>query len=408
MNISMVESFADIKENKEIDRPVIVEILTDVFKKELTRKFGDNDNFDIILNSSNGDFEIWRTKTVVFDGEVVDPNIEISISDVRKVESDFEVGEEYSEKYKISDLGRRSILNIRQNLKNKVRQNGFDKIIEKFKDLVGYMYSAEVKHIRRDMVILTDNDGNEIFLPKNKQIKGEFYKKGSIISGVIEEPYIKNGKPFIPMSRTSPDYVQILIESEVPEFDEGTIQIESVVREAGNKTKVVISTYDDRIDPVSVCVGMGGNRIKPVVFELKGETIDFIEYSNNINVFISRCLKNVKPSDIFINGDVADVYVDSNNMGKVIGRKGVNIRLTEELSEFKLNIINKSSDIEEDVNLIEFKDEIDEWIINKFIEIGLDTAKSVIDNSVEYLEKKTDLEVQTIEEVLKILKSEFE
>lgn len=405
----MVETFSEIKSEKMVDKTVIMKIVEEVFRAELRRKFGTDENFDIILNPSNGDFEIWQVKTVVGDGEVEDENLQISLSDVLKFEDDFEIGEEFSEEFKIEEFGRRSILNIKQNLKTKFRDYEAIKAVERFEDMIGYIYTAEVKHIKRNMIILIDDAGNEVILPKESQIKGEFYKKGQSLSGVIESVEAIAGKPVIKISRTSTKFIECLLEEEIPEILDGVITIKSIVREPGVKSKVVIESYDDRIDPVGICVGSNGSRINSIVRQLSGETIDIVNYTENISLLVSRCLKPAKINQVQVEGDTLNVMIDIDEIGKAVGRGGVNVKLTSELTGYRVNLINDSfSDDDYDVDLREFNDEIDDWVIDEFVKIGLDTAKSVLNYSVDALENKTDLEVETIEEVVKILKSEFD
>jgi len=294
MNISMLESFSEIKSEKMIDNPVITKILDDVFRTEIKRKFGTDENFDFVLNPSNGDFEIWRTRIVVDDGEVEDTDIEISISEVKKIEDDFEVGEEYAEEFKFDMLGRRSILNIKQNLISKFKDYDALQTVEKFERIKGNIYNAEIKYVRRNAVILIDSDGNEILLPRENQIKGEFYKIGTNLSGVIEKSEVISGKPVIIMNRNSNEFLEALLEEEIPEIFDGLITIKKIARVPGFKSKVVVETYDDRIDPVGVCVGMNGSRISSIVRELSGENIDIVNYTENLNLLVSRCLKPAK------------------------------------------------------------------------------------------------------------------
>lgn len=408
MNISMLESFSEIKSEKMIDNPVITKILDDVFRTEIKRKFGTDENFDFIVNPSNGDFEIWRTRIVVDDGEVEDTDTEISISEVKKIEDDFEIGEEYAEEFKFDMLGRRSILNIKQNLISKFKDYDALQTVEKFERIKGNIYTAEIKHVRRNAVILIDTDGNEILLPRENQIKEEFYKIGTNLSGVIEKSEVISGKPVIIMTRNSNEFLEALLEEEIPEIFDGLITIKKIARVPGFKSKVVVETYDDRIDPVGVCVGMNGSRINSIVRELSGENIDIINYTENLDLLVSRCLKPAKIDKIESDEDNLNVYLDIDEIGKAVGKGGVNVKLTSEITGYNVNIINNSTeDAEDDVILREFNDEIDDWVIDEFIKIGLDTAKSVLNYSAKTLEDRTDLEVETIEEVLRILKSEF-
>lgn len=407
--MNIVETFSEIKSEKMVDKTVIMKIVEDVFRTEISRKFGTDENFDIILNPSNGDFEIWRNKIVVEDGEVEDENFQISLSEVSKIEEDFEIGEDFSEEFKIEEFGRRSILNIKQNLKTKFRDYEAYQIVKRFDDMIDYLYSAEVKHIKRNMVILIDSHGNEVILPKENQIKGEFYKKGESISGVIESAEVIAGKPLIKISRSSEKFIEALLEEEISEIFDGVITIKSIAREPGIKSKVLIESYDDRIDAVGICVGSNGSRINSIVRQLSGETIDIVNYTENISLLVSRCLKPAKVNHVEIDDDTINVMLDIDEIGKAVGKGGINVKLTSELTGYKVNIINDSfSDDDYDIYLREFNDEIDDWVIDEFAKIGLDTAKSVLNYSVDALESKTDLEVETIEEVVRILKAEFE
>lgn len=407
MNVSMLESFSEIKSEKMIDNPVITKILDDVFRAEIIKKFGSDENFDFVMNPSNGDFEIWKKRTVVSDDKLEDIQNEISLSDVRKIEDDFEVGEEFAEEFKFENLGRRSILNIKQNLKSKFRNYDTLRTVEKFEKIKGEIYRAEINHVRRNTVILIDHEANGILLPKENQIKGEFYKIGTNLSGIIEKSEAISGKPIITMSRSSSEFLEALLESEIPEIFDGLITVKKIARSPGVKSKVVVETYDDRIDPVGVCVGMNGNRINSIVHELSGENIDIINHTENLDLLVSRCLKPAKIDKVEKNDNDINVYLDVSEIGKAVGKGGVNVRLTSEITGHNINIINRSNEIVEDVDLREFNDEIDDWVIDEFVKIGLDTAKSVLNYNAKTLEDRTDLEPETIEEVLEILKSEF-
>ena len=407
-NIALIESFSEFKDDKLIDRVTLMAILEDVFRNALKKKFGDDDNFDIIVNPDKGDLEIWRNRVVVADGEVEDDNKEISLKNARKIEPDFEVGEDVSEEVKLIDLGRRSILALRQNLIAKIHEHDNTNIYKQFKDLEGEIYTAEVHHIRHRAIILLDDEGNEIILPKEKQIPSDFFRKGENVRGIIETVDLKGNKPAIIMSRTSPVFLEKLFESEIPEVFDGLITVKKVVRVPGEKAKVAVDSYDDRIDPVGACVGMKGSRIHGIVRELGNENIDVINYTNNNQLFITRALSPARVTSIKIDEENkrAEVILKPEEVSKAIGRSGHNIRLAGHLSGYEIDVFREG--IEEDVELTEFTDEIDQWIIDEFAKIGLDTAKSILEQDVEDLVRRTDLEEETVLEVTRILKSEFE
>ncbi|MBT8274437.1 MAG: transcription termination/antitermination protein NusA [Bacteroidia bacterium] len=407
-NLALIDSFSEFKDDKLIDRVTLMAILEDVFRNALKKKFGDDDNFDIIINPDKGDLEIWRNRIVVADGEVEEPNQEISLSDARKIEPDFEVGEDVSEEVKLMDLGRRAILALRQNLISKIHEHDNTNIYKQFKDLVGDIYSAEVHHIRHRAIILLDDEGNEIILPKEKQIPSDFFRKGENVRGVIESVELKGSKPSIIMSRTAPEFLEKLFEQEIPEVFDGLITVKNVVRIPGEKAKVAVDSYDDRIDPVGACVGMKGSRIHGIVRELGNENIDVINYTNNIQLYISRALSPARVTSIKLDEESkrAEVILKPEEVSKAIGRGGHNIRLAGKLTGYEIDVFREG--VEEDVELSEFSDEIDSWIIQEFSKAGLDTAKSVLELEVEDLVKRIDLEEETIVEVLRILKEEFE
>lgn len=410
-NLALIESFSEFKDDKSIDRVTLMAILEEVFRNALKKKFGSDENFDIIINPDKGDMEIWRNRVVVEDGEVEDPNSEIALSEAQKIEPDFEVGEDVSEEVKLIDLGRRAILALRQNLISKIHEHDATNLYKHFKDLIGELYSAEVHHVRPKVVILIDDDGNEIVLPKEKQIPSDFYRKGDSVKGIIESVELKGNKPQIIFSRTSEKFLEKLFEQEIPEIFDGLISIKKVVRIPGEKAKVAVDSYDDRIDPVGACVGMKGSRIHGIVRELGNENIDVINYTSNLQLLISRALSPAKVSSIKIDEQTkrAEVFLKLEEVSKAIGKNGYNIRLAGQLTGFELDVIREGVVAEEDdVELTEFSDEIESWIIDELAKIGLDTARSVLKNSVEDLVRRTDLEEETIQEVMKILKEEFE
>lgn len=415
-NIALIDSFSEFKDMKSIDRVTLMSILEEVFRAALKRKFGSDDNFDIIINPDKGDLEIWRNRIVVADGEVEDDNEEIEISAARKIEPDFEIGEDVSEEVKLYDLGRRAILALRQNLISKIYEHDSTNIFKHFKDLEGDIFSAEVHHIRHNAIILLDDDGNEILLPKSEQIRSDFFRKGDSVRGVIKTVELRGNKPVIILSRTSPDFLTKLFEQEIPEVFDGLITVEGVARIPGEKAKVAVDSYDDRIDPVGACVGMKGSRIHGIVRELGNENIDVINFTKNEQLFISRALSPAKVVSMEIeqyeeekNGKKGrvNVFLKPEEVSKAIGKGGVNIRLASELTKYDIDVQRDGLE-EEDVELIEFGDEIEEWVIQEFKKIGLDTAKSVLDTSVQELLKRTDLEEETILNVQRILKEEFE
>lgn len=408
-NIALIESFSEFKDDKFIDRVTLMAILEEVFRNALKKKFGSDDNFDIIINpDKGGDLEIWRNRIVVEDGEVEEPNEEISLRDARKIEPDFEVGEDVSEEVKLIDLGRRAILALRQNLIAKIHEHDNTTIYKQFKELEGEIYTAEVHHIRHRAVILVDDEGNEIVMPKDRQIPSDFFRKGDNVRGIIESVELKGNKPSIIMSRTSPKFLEQLFFQEIPEVFDGLITIKKAVRIPGEKAKVAVDSYDDRIDPVGACVGVKGSRIHGIVRELGNENIDVVNWTSNPQLLVTRALSPAKISSVKLNDEkmTAQVYLKPDEVSRAIGRGGHNIRLAGQLTGYEIDVFREG--VEEDVELTEFSDEIDSWIIEEFKKIGLDTARSVLEQDSEDLAKRTDLEVETILEVVRILKEELE
>jgi N utilization substance protein A len=407
-NLALIESFSEFKDEKLIDRVTLMVILEEVFRNTLKRKFGSDENFDIIINPDKGDLEIWRNRIVVKDGEVEDPNQEMQLTEAQKIEPDFEVGEDVSEEVKLVDLGRRSIQTLRQNLVSKIFEHDSTNTFNQFKDRTGELFTAEVHHIRNREVILLDDDGNELILPKDRQIPNDFFRKGDNVRGVIDIVELRGNKPRIILSRTSPVFLEKLFEQEIPEVFDGLITIKKAVRIPGEKAKVAVDSYDDRIDPVGACVGMKGSRIHGIVRELGNENIDVINYTNNIQLFITRALSPAKINSLKIDEDTkrVQVFLNPDEVSKAIGRGGHNIRLAGKLTGYEIDVYREG--VEEDVELTEFTDEIDGWVIEEFKKVGLDTAKSILELDTADLIKRTDLEEETVTEVIRILKAEFE
>ncbi|MEI7492045.1 MAG: transcription termination factor NusA [Bacteroidota bacterium] len=408
--LNLVETFSEFKEFKNIDRETMMRILEEVFKHMLTKRFGSADNFDIIVNIDKGDLEIWRYRTIVEDGTVEDENLQIAYSDAIKIEPDFEVGEELSEEIKLVDFGRREILAIRQNLISKIQEYEKNNIYLKYKDKIGEIIAGEVYQVWKKEILVLDDEGIEIILPKSEQIPTDFYRKGDTIRAVVSKVEMKSNNPVIILSRTSEAFLERLFEAEVPEVFDGLIQIKKIVRVPGERAKIAVESYDDRIDPVGACVGMKGSRIHGIVRELKNENIDVINYTTNPSLYIQRALSPAKVTSIIINEEEkkADVYMKPDQVSLAIGKGGFNIRLAGRLTGYEIDVYRDTDVDNEDVDLMEFSDEIEQWIIDEFKNIGCDTAKSVLDLNVEELVKRTDLEEETINEVIRILKAEFE
>ena len=408
-NLALIDSFAEFKDDKNIDRVTLMGIIEDVFRNMIVKKYGSDDNFDIIVNPDKGDLEIWRNRIVVKDEDVEDSNAEIAYTDAIKIEPDFEVGEEVSEEVHLIDFGRRAILSLRQNLISRIQEHDNTDFYNKYKELVGEIISGEVHHIRNREVIIIDDMDNEVILPKDQQIRSDFFRKGDTIRGVVKEVQLKGMKPRIVLSRTSPKFLERLFEQEIPEVADGLIIVKRVERIPGEKAKVAVESYDERIDPVGACVGMKGSRIHGIVRELGNENIDVINYTSNTSLFISRALSPAKVSSITIDEDNsrAEVFLKPDQVSLAIGRGGTNIRLAGSISGYEIDVYRDVDDTE-DVALTEFVDEIDGWIIDELKNIGCDTAKSVLELSAAELVQRTDLEEETIKEIQAVLKSEFE
>ncbi|MFA8299618.1 MAG: transcription termination factor NusA [Hyphomicrobiales bacterium] len=410
MHINLVETFSEFKEFKNIDREMMMRILEDVFRHMLAKKYGTDENFDIIVNIDKGDLEIWRNRAIVSDDDIEDPNLQIGLSEAIKIEPDFEVGEEVSEEIRMIDFGRREILTIRQNLNAKIMEYEKDNIYQKYSEKIGQIIAAEVYQVWKREVLCLDDENIELILPKAEQIPSDFYRKGDTIRAVVSKVEMKNNTPVIILSRTSSVFLERLFESEVPEVYDGLITIKKIARVPGERAKVAVESYDDRIDPVGACVGMKGSRIHGIVRELKNENIDVINYTSNPSLFIQRALSPAKISSIKFNEDDqrADVYMKPDQVSLAIGKGGYNIRLAGNLTGYEIDVYREEEVGNEDVLLQEFSDEIDLWIIDELKSIGCDTALSVLDLNPEELVSRTDLEEETIKEVLKILRSEFE
>lgn len=406
----LIESFSEFKDVKNIDRATMMSILEDVIRAMLRKKYASSDNFDVIINLDKGDLEIYRNRTIVEDGMVEDEALEVAYSEAIKIEPDFEVGEELTESVYLEDFGRRAVLALRQNLVSRISELEKDGIYRKYKDRVGEILTGEVYQIWKKEILILDDEGNELIIPKGETIPADFFKKGDNVRAVVLRVEMVNGTPKIILSRTSPLFLERLFEQEVPEVFDGLITIKNIVREPGERAKVAVESYDDRIDPVGACVGMKGSRIHGIVRELRNENIDVINYTNNLQLYISRALSPAKISSIRLDDETrrASVYMRPDQVSLAIGKGGHNIKLAGRLTGYEIDVYRDTEDEEEDVDLEEFSDEIDEWIIQELKNIGCDTARSVLNLTVEDLVNRTDLEEETIREVVRILRSEFE
>lgn len=414
-NLNLIESFSEFKDVKNIDRVTLMSILEDVFRSMLLKKYGSDENFDIIVNPDKGDLEVWRNREIVDDEFAedsfdFDENKHISLTEARKIEPDFEIGEEVSEPLKLIDFGRRAVLAVRQNLVSRILELEKDAIYRKYKERVGDIITGEVYQIWKREILILDDEGNELILPKTEQINSDFFKKGDTVRAVVQRVDVKGNNPVIVLSRTSPLFLERLFELEVPEVFDGLITIKKIVREPGERAKVAVESYDDRIDPVGACVGMKGSRIHGIVRELKNENIDVINYTTNSILFITRALSPAKITSVKLDEETkrAEVFLKPDQVSLAIGKGGHNIKLAGKLTGYEIDVYRDTDIDSEDVDLEEFADEIEGWILAEFKSIGCDTAKSVLDLSVEDLVKRTDLEESTINEVRGILKSEFE
>ena len=414
-NINLIESFSEFKETKNIDRAMLMSILEDVFRSMIRKKYGSDENFDVIVNPERGDLEIWRNREIVDDEFAedsfdYDQNKHISLADAKKIEPDFEIGEQVTDRIQLDDFGRRAVLAIRQNLVSRVLDLEKDSLYRKYKERVGDVITGEVYQVWKKETLVLDDEGNELILPKSEQIPGDFFKKGDTVRAVVLKVDLRNNSPVIILSRTSPSFLEKLFEMEVPEIYDGLITIKKIVREPGERAKVAVESYDDRIDPVGACVGMKGSRIHGIVRELRNENIDVINYTANSTLLIQRALSPAKITSVKLDDESkrAEVYLKPDQVSLAIGKGGHNIRLAGRLTGYEIDVYRDSDEDVEDVKLDEFNDEIEQWIIDEFKTIGCDTAKAVLELSDEELVKRTDLEEETVREVKRILRSEFE
>ncbi|WP_295718532.1 transcription termination factor NusA [Mucilaginibacter sp.] len=409
-NINLIDSFQEFKDFKNIDRPTMMSVLEDVFRSMIRKKYGTDENCDVIVNTDNGDLEIWRTRKVMEDGFSEDDDLEVELTEAKLFDADLEVGDEQIEQITLESFGRRAILAARQTLVSKILELEKDEIFKKYKDRVGEIVTGEVYQVWKKETLVLDDEGNELLLPKTEQIPADYFKKGDSVKAVVYKVDMLNSNPKIIISRTAPEFLQRLFELEVPEIFDGLITIKKIVREPGERAKVAVESYDDRIDPVGACVGMKGSRIHGIVRELKNENIDVINFTNNIQLYIQRALSPAKITSIKLDDEkkTAAVYLKPDQVSLAIGRGGHNIKLAGKLTGYEIDVYREADEHDEDVDIEEFTDEIDSWIIDEFKRIGLDTAKSVLALTVGELVKRTDLEEETVKEVLSILNAEFE
>ena len=410
-SVNLIDSFAEFKETKNIDRTTLMSVLEECFRSVIIKTYGSDENYDIIVNPDKGDFEIYRNRTVVPDGEVKDPNLEISLSEARQIEDDYEVGEEVSQMVKFSDFGRRAILTLRQTLASRILELEHDTLYNQYKDRIGEIISAEVYQTWKRETLLLDDEGNELLLPRSEQIPSDFFRKGENARAVISRVENPNGTPRVILSRTDPMFVQCMLEAEVPEIQDGLITIHKVARIPGERAKIAVESYDDRIDPVGACVGVKGSRVHGIVRELHGENIDVVTWSANTQILITRALGPARVNSVILNEEEhkAEVYLDPDQVSLAIGKGGLNIKLASMLTGYTIDVFREIDDEDnDDVSLDEFTDDIEPWIIEEFKKIGYSTARDVLGESRETLIQRTDLEEETIDEVLNILAAEFE
>ncbi|MCH4896851.1 transcription termination/antitermination protein NusA [Marinilabiliaceae bacterium JC040] len=410
-NLNLKDSFSEFKGLKNIDQATMMSVLEDVFRNMVIKQFGSDENFDIIINIEQGDLEMWRNRTIVADEEFENDATEIKLSDAKKIDNEYEIGEDVSDEVKLNDFGRRQILALRQNLASRILELEKDAIYNKYKDVVGQIVFGEVYQIWKKEILIRDEEGNDLILPRTEQIPSDYFNKGETIRAVVLRVEMKNNSPIIYVSRTSPVFLERLLENEVPEIFDGLITIKNIVRIPGERAKVAVESYDDRIDPVGACVGMKGARIHGIVRELGNENIDIINFTNNTELYITRSLNPAKINSIKLDNEnlKADVYLEPDQVSLAIGKGGFNIKLASQITGYNIDVYRElDSSFVDDVSLDEFTDEIESWIIEEFRKVGCDTAKTVLELSVEELEKRTDLEVETIENTLNILRAEFE
>lgn len=409
--MNLVETFSDFKNMKSIDRPTMVRVLEDVFRTLIKKKYGSDDNFDVIVNTTKGDLELWRVREIVPDGEVTDDRSQISISEALSIDEDYEIGEECYEQLQLEDFGRRAIMAARQTLISRIMELEKDEIYRQYSERIGEIVLGEVHQVlKREILIIDDVTENELILPKNEMIRGDYFRKGDMVRGVIKDVEMRNNNPVVIVSRTDRTFLEKLMEQEVPEIEDGLITIRNIVRIPGDRAKVAVESYDDRIDPVGACVGMKGSRIHGIVRELNNENIDIVNYTNNPSLYIQRALTPAKPTTINLDSEAmrAEVYLEADQVALAIGKGGTNIKLASELTGFEIDVYRNNEVEIDDVDLDEFKDEIENWVIESLKSIGCDTARSVLELSASELLRRTDLEEETVEEVLGILAAEFE
>ena len=409
-SINLIDTFSEFRELKSIDRTTMMSVLEDVFRSIMIKRFGTDENFDVIINVDRGDFAIWRNRTVVEDDEIQDQNLQITLTEAKKIDEDYEVGEEVTDEVKLEDFGRRAILSLRQNLTSRILELEKDHVYSKYKDKIGDIITGEVYQVWNREILILDDEGNELILPKSEQIPSDFFRKGDTLRAVVVKVDMRNNSPVIILSRTTPVFLQRLFELEVPEIFDGLITIKKIVRIPGERAKVAVESYDERIDPVGACVGMKGSRIHGIVRELRNENIDVINYTANLTLFIQRSLSPAKISSIKLNEEDrrAEVFLKPEEVSLAIGKGGLNIKLASMLTDYEIDVFRDVAGAEEDIDLEEFADEIEHWILDELKSVGCDTARSVLDLSVQELVKRTDLEEETVKEVMKILRSEFE